>query len=653
VERWLNLDTSVRFPAPPPLKPVSKKCPDVTVLNTYYTPPPPDFWKSFPSLRLPSHPASVINVQRLSALIKEHKQDLSLDQILRADKVVKDLQEGSAVPFRIPLPAARIPNNSSVVEHGEEFTDTLAWWIRKGYVAGPFGAPPLPGFRTNAMMAVSQKNKIRIIMDLSSPKYASYNDAINDNDLEKVSMSSARLFGYSVRDCGNGARMWKFDMVDAYKTVPAAQHDLRLQGFSWLGKYFVELKKVFGSKEAVSAFDRLNNTLVTLAALQARLPPHLIHCTLDDVPIVTPAHSPAGPAFAEAYQGICSHVGADLAPQCPQLEKAFCDSTRGTVLGIQFDTQSMTWSISKDKRARILERIRGPILGHPTSLLDLQKLIGTLNVIGQMCPFLRGFRQPLHMLLVSFKDDQDILLPVPQEVRNDLHIWATAIGTAARGMPIPRRPTPHLPSAIFFASDASGAQFNKQQGRFIPIPYNGDRKAVSINAIEEDDIWFFASVTFPRDFLLEKRDAADHAFGCKSSTLEAVGLLLPFLCCPTILIGREVTLLTDNEALVFGWDKKRVPHDNSASILLRAVHIISAFLGTSVEIRHLPRMSTPSAELADALTRSTTTKTCHLEAVSRAPPATIPTQLTDWFLDPREDWSLPITLLRYVQYTFF
>jgi hypothetical protein len=270
-----------------------------------------------------------------------------------------------------------------------------------------------------------------------------------------------------------------------------------------------------------------------------------------------------------------------------------------------------------------------------------------------MCPFLRGFRQPLHMLLVSFKDDQDILLPVPQEVRNDLHIWATAIGTAARGMPIPRRPTPHLPSAIFFASDASGAQFNKQQGRFIPIPYNGDRKAVSINAIEEDDIWFFASVTFPRDFLLEKRDAADHAFGCKSSTLEAVGLLLPFLCCPTILIGREVTLLTDNEALVFGWDKKRVPHDNSASILLRALHIISAFLGTSVEIRHLPRMSTPSAELADAPTRSTTTQTCHLEAVSRAPPATIPTQLTDWFLDPREDWSLPITLLRYVQYTFF
>jgi hypothetical protein len=227
------------------------------------------------------------------------------------------------------------------------------------------------------------------------------------------------------------------------------------------------------------------------------------------------------------------------------------------------------------------------------------------------------------------------------------------MSSAAKGLPIPRRPSPHLPTAIYFASDASGAQFNKHQGRFITIPYTGDRKAVSINTIEDDSIWFFASVTFPRSFLLEKRDSSDHAFGCKSSTLEAVGLLLPFLCCPDILVGREVTLLTDNEALVLGWEKRRVPHDVTASILLRTLHIISAFLGASVEIRHLPRMSTPSAEMADALTRSTTTSAFHREAVSSAPPAVIPDDLLHWFQDPREDWNLPLHLLRFVQSSFF
>jgi hypothetical protein len=498
----MDPDPKIKFPLSPEIGTAKKKCPEVQALHSYQLPPNPDFWKKFPSCRLPSHPSSIINVQRLRAIIQNHRSNLHLDQKIRADKVIADLENGSAVPFVSSLPSARIPNTPSVVEHGEEFTDTLAWWLKKGYVAGPFGAPPLPGFRTNAMMAVVQKNKTRIIMDLSAPKGFSYNDAINELALEKVSMSSARLFGYSAQDCGRGARMWKFDMVDAYKTIPSAQEDLRLQGFTWLGKFFIELKKVFGSKEAVSAFDRMNNTLVTLAALDAHLPPHLIHRTLDDVPIVTPANSTVGHAFAEAYQGICESIGAELAPPCKKLEKAFCDSTKGTVLGIQFDTLSMTWRISQEKKARIMDRIRGPLLGVEISLLDLQKLIGTLNDVGQMCPFLRGFRQPLHMLLVAFKDDNNILLPIPQEVKDDLLIWAKAMSSAAKGLPIPRRPSPHLPTAIYFASDASGAQFNKHQGRFITIPYTGDRKAVSINTIEDDSIWFFASMTFPRSFLL-------------------------------------------------------------------------------------------------------------------------------------------------------
>jgi hypothetical protein len=117
-------------------------------------------------------------------------------------------------------------------------------------------------------------------------------------------------------------------------------------------------------------------------------------------------------------------------------------------------------------------------------------------------------------------------------------------------------------------------------------------------------------------------------------------------------VGREVTLLTDNEALVFGWDKRRVPHDTAASIFLRAIHIIAAFLGTSVEIRHLPRISTPSAELVDALTRSTTTLHNHRDIVSQAPTAVIPAILTDWLENPTEDWQLPILLLSYVQSLF-
>jgi hypothetical protein len=89
-------------------------------------------------------------------------------------------------------------------------------------------------------------------------------------------MSSAKEFGYSVVDCGVGARMWKFDMTDAYKNLPAKLADLRLQGFSWLQAYFIETQQVFGASTAVASFDRLGNTI--LAFTVAVTGNFTIHC---------------------------------------------------------------------------------------------------------------------------------------------------------------------------------------------------------------------------------------------------------------------------------------------------------------------------------------------------------------------------------------
>ncbi len=108
----------------------------------------------------------------------------------------------------------------------------------------------------------------------------------------------------------------------------------------------------------------------------------------------------------------------------------------------------------------------------------------------------------------------------------------------------------------------------------------------------------------------------------------------------------------DNEALVHGWPKRRVPQDTSASIFLRALHMMAAFLGASVEVRHLPRVSTPSAELVDALTRSTTNLECHRQTISSVPPVRIPQALYDWLQSHSEDWNLSYDLLSHVQAQF-
>jgi hypothetical protein len=501
------------------------------------------------------------------------------------------------------------------------------------------------------MIAAQQKGKIRLIMNMSGPKGHSFNDFVDELSLEKVSMSSAKQFGFSVIDCGRHARMWKWDWDAAYKNCPTHPDDFRLQGFKWLGQFFIETQQVFGSKAAVSTFDRLGHTVADLAAVSAHFPPAWMHRTLDDLPIVTPSSSDLGQKFAEAYTQICSAIGASLAPECPAQDKAFSDATRGTVLGVRFDTITLEWSVPPSKRDKILSRIHLMSAG-PVSLNTVQKVLGSLNDFCLMCPFLQGFKHPLLMFLKSFNEDDDIELLTPPQVHEDLLVWAAAVQCAGTGLPIPHRPFLMPEPDFTFVSDAAGAQFHKQGDVFIPIQPDGFRGAASINCADDEELWFCARVIWPQHFLLEARDSSNHAYGCKSTTLEAVGIILPFLCVPEMLRGKEVLLLTDNMALAYGWSSRRINEDVSASILIRASHIISAFLGCRVRVMHLPRMSTHSARLADQLTRESSSGRHILSAIAHAMVPDIPDELTEWLHSPNEDWDLPLRLLQSVRAHF-
>jgi hypothetical protein len=243
------------------------KCPEIPVLKSYKVTPPASFWEKFPARPLPTKPASPVNIQALQSLLIANNESLPLSQQLLAQKVLHELEHGVDALQTRHLPGEIIPNSRSVLEHGAVFTDLVAHWIKKGFVAGPFISPPCAEFRSNSMIAVSQKDKIRIVMNLSAPEGDCFNDAVNSCELQKVYMSTAKIFGYTVVDCGRNARMWKFDLSDAYKNLPAKTCDLRLQGFRWLQVFFVETQQAFGARTAVAAFDRLGNLILRLAII--------------------------------------------------------------------------------------------------------------------------------------------------------------------------------------------------------------------------------------------------------------------------------------------------------------------------------------------------------------------------------------------------
>ena len=141
-----------------------------------------------------------------------------------------------------------------------------------------------------------------------------YNTNITPNSSRSVSMSSPRLFSYSLLESGPGAVMSKHDWCDAYKNIPEKVEDLRLQGFSWLDRYFVELSLVFGSVNSVEAFDNFGELVLSLACILSSFPRTLTHRTLDDVSVVSPKESGLTDKFSAVYKKLFSDLRMSWPP---------------------------------------------------------------------------------------------------------------------------------------------------------------------------------------------------------------------------------------------------------------------------------------------------------------------------------------------------
>ena len=85
-------------------------------------------------------------------------------------------------------------NSWSAVDNGALLTDTIATWVIKEFVAGPFDTPPVAGFRANPLAVVVRNGKIQPILNMSGPKGKSFNNNVDKRKMEKLHMGTARQF---------------------------------------------------------------------------------------------------------------------------------------------------------------------------------------------------------------------------------------------------------------------------------------------------------------------------------------------------------------------------------------------------------------------------------------------------------------------------
>ena len=150
--------------------------------------------------------------------------------------VVSGIKDGFSIGFEGPQVAHSAGNMSSVKEHPEVVEEYLDTEVALGRVLGPFERPPLPDFRCSPIGVVpkKEKNKFRLIMNLSAPRGDSVNDFI---DKERFSLSYVTVDNAidQVVSVGRGCLLSKVDVEAAFRIVPVSPDDWNLLGFSFRG----------------------------------------------------------------------------------------------------------------------------------------------------------------------------------------------------------------------------------------------------------------------------------------------------------------------------------------------------------------------------------------------------------------------------------
>ena len=321
---------------------------------TCYKSAPESWWEDWPVVPLPESPSSRIRydiLEHMATILPAQSRNL-------IDMVISHLREGADIMCKGVGRSytASQPANSAIVA-GAAFTDTVVSWLKGKFVSGPHDLPPIPGLKLSAPMAVGKPDgSVRPVINFSSPANQSVNDGIDKKEVRSywhTTMATAAQFSFILLQAGRGAKFSKADMVNAYKLILVRKEDWQLQGFQWMEKFFIELDLVMGARSSANLFDSLHELVIRIASTNTQFPRCLIAKCLDDVAAAAPASSNRLYDFFSSYISTCEAADIPLAEFNSENGKAFLNKTEGVVLGVQFNTVTLTWHFPPKKWSKL------------------------------------------------------------------------------------------------------------------------------------------------------------------------------------------------------------------------------------------------------------------------------------------------------------
>ena len=637
---WVPKNKEVRFPAM--IKEVALS---------------PSQWDdtNFPKFDIPEKVETHVNIDEWESQTSKHPPGPGRDILAT---VLDNLKNGMDSEVKYPGNTPTFTKNffRNPILDIPRIGDSLATEVKNGHMAGPFPSGSIPDAKINSLMSIEKADGgRRQVGNLSAPVGKSFNDGISVDTLAKwkVNQTTSRQFAEMLARAGPAAVMACCDMVAAYKTIPVALHQRKLQCFRFLGRDFVDLRMVFGDKAACMNFDRLHFCILEYFVFPlCPIPRGWVGRTIDDVPAVAPANaSKILQSFTRTYKNQLNRLGIQFALEDIERRKAFDCATSGEVLGIWFDSTNMTWCLPEKKRIALQRDIS--IMIQPDEKISLNQIEivhGKLNHIAQLAPPIRLLIGETIQLMKGIltdagEADKDLRFrknfSVPHDMRHDLKTCLAIIKDTA-GFPLPILDVcdPVELGAVELYTDYSGHLLaNPSLGIFSPSQF-GNKPLV-------------CSLAYPRHFLLSEDQLGHKAFS-KSTSLEALGFLVPLMMDPGRFLGKHTVVVTDNAAAVLVFKKGYSKGDAWATTICRAARVVAAGLCCQLQVKWERRRSSRETRISDNLTHNLLEELDdkEIDAYIEKGFVKFPPPILNWMASPGSDLSLGRKCLDWLEDSF-
>ena len=540
----------------------------------------------------------------------------------------------------------RALNAEKLLEDGPIICDVLQSWVEQGIAAGPLTLEQLQAvfgedYTVNTLATRPKPTgALRIIVDMSSPRDkdaevpgwlwppwlpGAVNTSIDPAQFP-ARMTSIKNFLRMLFKVGRGALICKVDWTDAYKHVKVRPQDLKLQVITFAGRFFVELKLVFGARSSPGLYDTVSNVIRDLAVAESHILRSRVAKHLDDIlGIGTP--SPLDPvhSFFEAYLELAEEVGVRLPP--PDVDKSKCQSPATTVLALGMDIDTVAWQIRcpEQKLGRILHALRQCLALGSVTMGELASLVGQLQDKMILLVEARFNFVEISRLVNSEESPEQEVKLTPAALKQ-MKWWFVNLQVTAWYCPITHPDAalwPPVAATVVWSDAAGGTLVNLKVGVGILLPGGG---------------WSY----FPWPWWLKAGLPGPEGYPLNAQLqfLELCGPLIALSAGAKSCMNKAVNFRLDNMSAVYVWRKGYSTRDRLSSTVVKAIFDLAQRLNASPFVTKVARCSTPGAAAVDALSKGEFGMFFKISADSGPEPLRIPGVLVRWLNSPVADDDL-------------